>query len=221
MSARTAGSKALSLGGVPRVDLLPPEFEQSRKSKVLIKRLLLGLAATLALVLVAVGVGVVQLIVTGVGLANENTRAETLAAEQEKYAVVTTINSQASKIEAIQPEATAGEVLWEPYLALVAGTLPVDTSITAFTAELKDSAAAPTPEAVLQAPHIAMLQLTADSPQASVSDWLENMSKLTGYVDATPQSVVLVSETGRYTVQVNLLINKDAISNRFTVEKTP
>lgn len=219
MNGARSAVKGLELGGVPRVHLMPPEFEERRKAEVLIRRLLAAGAAVLVVILLSVGAASLQLAVTNSALASEQARTATLATEQAKYAVVTTINSQTSQIESMQPQAATGEIMWEPYLALVGATLPADTTISAFVAELSSSSTPTTTAAVLQAPHVATLKLTADSPQASVSDWLDNMSKLKGFVDATPQSVTLVKETGRYTVQVDLFINEDALANQFDLKK--
>jgi len=210
--AKTAG--VVALGAVPRAHLMPPELETAKKVRARIGRLGWAVALIVVLVLAGVGFGFVQLTTANAALASEQSRAALLVVEQGKYAAVTTIQSQMAAITQAQPVAASGEILWMEYVAKVQATLPPGTTISAFTGEL---AALSAPQ-VLQAPHIAILSLTADSPQASVSDWLDNMAQLDGFVDATPGNVVLVPETGRYQVQVDLLINEAVLAYRFDPE---
>ena len=210
----------LVLGGLPAVRLLPLAYEASIRSAGVRRKLITGVVAVVAVVLVGIGAGTARLAFANSQLESEQARTGLLKVEQQKYAAVTTLESQLRGIGDAQPIAASGEIQWAPYLALVGATLPPDTVITAFSAELSD-AAGPAVELVpLQAEHVAVVGLTVDSPQASVSDWLDSMRSLPGFVDATPGNVVLVPETGRYTVAVDLLVNDVALAKRFEPKDT-
>ncbi len=204
-------SSSVELGGTPRVHLLPPEIEDDRRARSVTRRLAGGVVAAVVLVLAGTAFAFFQVGLANAALANEQSRAAMLIVEQKKYASVTTIQQETTAISAAQPMAADGEVLWAPFVAKVQATLPAGTSITAFTGSL----VAVAPTQLLQAPHIATLSITCDSPQAPVSDWLDNLAKLNGFVDATPNNVVLVVVTGRYTVDVDLLVNDSVLAKRF------
>jgi hypothetical protein len=113
--------------------------------------------------------------------------------------------------------AALGEILWQPFTASLQSALPPNMSITSVDESL-DSAA--TGVAVpLQGAHIATITITASSPQASVSAWLDNLASIKGFVDAVPGSVNLDSSTGLYTSTVTLHVNADALSGRFATGK--
>jgi hypothetical protein len=205
-------SSPVQLGGTPRVHLLPPEIEDDRRARSVTRRLAWGVAVAVVLVLAGTAIAFFQVTLANAALVNEQSRAAHLIMEQKKYAQVTTIQQQITGITAAQPVAADGEVLWAPFVAKVQATLPTGTTITAFTGSLVGVA----PTQLLQAPHVATLSITCDSPQASVSDWLDNLGKLAGFVDATPKNVVLVVATGRYTVDVDLLVDDAVLAKRFT-----
>ncbi|MET4780453.1 hypothetical protein [Glaciihabitans sp. UYNi722] len=210
--------EVLTLGGIPRVHLLPKEVLAGQKTRALRRRLLMLLVLIVVVAIVGVGAATLALMSANAQLANEQSRSSLLSVEQGKYGKVTAIQNQVNDITTAQPVAAGGEILWAPYLQTVQATLPVGTTITAFTAQLVDPAAAPVADSLLGA-HAAILSLTADSPQASISDWLDNLRTLKGFVQATPGTVTLVPETGRYTVGVDLLISNAALANQFVTEK--
>ena len=216
-AAKTPG---LVLGGLPTVRLLPSAYEASVRSSRTRRKLVTGLVAVIAVVLVGVGIATARLAFASSELESEQARSGLLRIEQQKYSDVTLLESQLQGIGEAQPIAAKGEILWSPYLMLVGATLPPDTAITAVSAALSGSTDLAAVAVPLQSPHIAVVGLTVDSPQASVSDWLDSMRSLPGFVDATPGNVVLVPETGRYTVSVDLLVSDAAIANRFEPKDT-
>ncbi|EPR76437.1 Fimbrial assembly [Leifsonia rubra CMS 76R] len=214
--AKTLG---LVLGGIPSVRLLPPTFETDAKSRRLRSNLILGVIAITVIVILGAGAALLALTNATIQLESEEARTGLIRVEQQKYASVTTLETQQRDLETAQQLAAAGEIQWSPYLQLVSGTLPVGTSITAIDASLVEPDDVSTTVPLLT-DHIAVIGLTVDSPQASVSDWLDAMKTLPGFVDATPGNVVLVPETGRYTVEVDLLVNEAALALRFEPEET-
>lgn len=219
MSPVIGKSEALVLGAVPKVHLLPPEVAAFQKIKRVRRLLITGVIASVALVGLGVGVASLGLITSNANLASAQSETARLVTEQLKYKSVVTVQSQVADITGLQPVAATGEVLWEPYIASLQATLPPNTSITSFTAALKTGESTSTDAASFDAAHVATVSIVADSPKSSISDWLDNMAKLKGFVGATPGSVILVQETGRYTVSVTLHVDADALANRFIVGK--
>jgi Tfp pilus assembly protein PilN len=217
---RASVDSSLVLGGMPRVRLLPREVREGQKARALRRRLLVGLAiAVVAAILATVGV-TFTLATANAQLANEQSRSALLAASRAKFADVTTLQGQVDQITAVQPVAAGNEILWTPYLESIKATLPAETTISAFTAQLVDAAAGVAASTDPLAPkHVAAVKITADSPQQPISDWLDSLAKVKGVVAAMPGSVTLVAETKHYTVEVDLLVNTDALAKRFTAEK--
>ena len=217
---RASVDSSLVLGGIPRVRLLPREVQEGHKARALRRRLLVGLAVAGALAILAT-VGVTFTLATAnAQLASEQSRSALLAASRAKFADVTKLQSQVDQIVAAQPLAAGNEILWAPYLESIKATLPSGTSITAFTAQLVDPKAGATAATDPLAPkHIADVKITADSPQQPISDWLDNLAKVKGFVAAMPGSVTLVTESNHYTVEVDLLVNTDVLAKRFTADK--
>lgn len=225
MSAITLGrptaDSTLILGGTPRVLLLPREVRDGQRSRALRRRLLAVLVVVVVLAVLATAGATFALFSANAQLASEQSRSSLLAASRAKYANVTKLQSQVDQIVASQPLAARDEILWAPYLEGIQATLPAGTVITAFTAQLVTASVGGAAAAVdpLAPKHIADIKITADSPQQPISDWLDNLAKVKGFVAAMPGSVTLVQTTGRYTVAVDLLVSTDALAKRFTTEK--
>jgi len=214
MSAKSTASDSPKIGAVPRAHLLPPEVARTQKARSVRRMLFSGLVG--AIVLVLVGVGAATLAVLGANSALQREQANTggIQAQLSKYGKVTSVQTQVTDIQSAQTLGTTGEIEWMPYISSLQATLPAGTTIVSFSTELESrlTQAAPVP---LQGEHIAKLNITADSPKASTSDWLENLASLKGFVSAAPGSVALLPATGHYTVVVEVLIDKRALENRF------
>lgn len=213
-------SDSLVVGGVPRVHLLPPEIEVLKRARSHRKALLAGLVVVVAIVVLGFGAATFALIGANASLATEQARANAYVAASNEYSPVLKVQRQMSDITAAQPLAAAGEISWQPFLVSVKGTLPAGMAVTDFEARL-DSAAeqdavATTP---LAAAHIATLDITTTTSTMPISDWLDRLKTVKGYVDATPGNVNLDQTTGVYTVQVQLHVNVKAESKRFQEAK--
>lgn len=220
MSAITLGrptpDASLILGGMPRVRLLPREVGEGQKTRALRRHLLAGLVVIVVMAILATVGATFALFAANAQLANEQSRSALLAASHAKYGNVTKLQSQVDQIVTSQPLADAGEILWAPYVQELQASLPAGTTITALTAAI---ATATSVTASLTPTHIAEVKITADSPQQPISDWLDNLAKVKGFVAAIPGSVTRVEDTGHYTVEVDLLVNSDALSERFAPVK--
>lgn len=212
----TFAANALSIGGEPRVHLLPLEVSERKKLKLLKRRLGFAVIATVVVVAAAYGAVTVSLATAQSQLADVQTRTGQLAAQQAKFAAVTKVQADAAAIQAAQKATTANEVLWADYVKAVEATLPAGAAITDFGGSLDAPfGGAAAVAAPLSSPHVATIQLTVTMNQNPIGGWLNTLPSIKGFVDATPNSVSMKS-TGIYTVVVTIHLNSDAFSGRFT-----
>lgn len=214
--SRTPASEELVLGGVPRVDLLPPEVTSRQKGKAL--RRGLGLAVVAAIVLVGAGVASAswQAAIGQSQLADAQQRTTDLLAQQTQYIEVRQVQDDVDLSIAARQVGSSTEVDWKSYLEKIRAVLPPDVTLDTVSI----SAASPLvlfeqPTAPLQAARIATVMLSMTSPGLpTVPEWLTEMKSLPGYADGSPGSIKR-SETGAYQVDLTLHINEGAYSNRF------
>ncbi|MCU1557987.1 MAG: hypothetical protein JWN09_1982 [Microbacteriaceae bacterium] len=220
MSRVKETSETLALGPTASAHLLPPEVEEKQKGQALRRMMFIALAGVAALIILGVGVATVGVVASDSALRAEQGRTTGLTAQQGKYGKVVTVRAQVTEIQAAQVLGTVGEIDWQSYIAQLQGTLPAGTTITSFHALLRDpSQGAGGSTVPLQGPYVATLSMSADSPKASVSDWLDALSTMKGFVDATPGNVALNVATGRYTVEVDMHISTAALQNRYAGKK--
>lgn len=216
MKFTSASNDKPQFGGIARAHLLPLEVARGQKARAMRRLLLAGLAGAIALVLLGVGAATVGVVGANAALQQEQSNTTGIQAQLSKYGKVTSVQSQVADIQSAQTLGTTGEIAWMPYISSLQATLPAGTTITAFSTELDSTLTSTAVVVPLQGEHVATLKVTADSPKASISDWLDNLKTLKGFVSATPGSLALLPATGHYTVIVEVLIDKRAFANRFT-----
>jgi Tfp pilus assembly protein PilN len=214
-----AAAETLEFGAIPRARLLPPEIEAAKKARSLRRTLVAVLIAAVVAVFVGVGAATLSVLTANTQLTAEQSRTAGLLLEQRKYGSVVTVESQVGDIKTVQPVAALGEILWQPFTASLQAALPAGMSITSVDESLDKAAASSAAVVPLQGAHVATIIITASSPQAPISDWLDNLASIKGFVDAVPGSVNLDSSTGKYTSTVTLHVNSDAFSGRFATGK--
>ena len=218
MSRAVASNEVLVLGASPRVRLLPPEIEQRQKSRSIRRSLIFGLIGAVALVVLGVGAATIGVVTSNAALLSEQSKTSSLLLEQSKYSKVVSVQQQVNDIKAVQPIAATGEILWEPLSASLQATLPSGTTITGIHSAI-DSTSIATVSVPLQGAHVATITIDALSPQAPISNWLDNLASVKGFVDAVPGSVTLDPATGKYIVSVTMHVDQDALANRFVAGK--
>lgn len=219
MSRATRGD-GLVVGGVPRVDLLPPEIKKERASTIMRRRLMIALVGVIAVVVVGTGAATVLSMQAQAALQDEQGRTASLLAEQAKYREVRTVQAQVGLIQAAQQVGASTEIDWKKYLQRVQATLPA--SVTIDTVSL-DSAS---PLAIyvqstapLQGARVATVTFTAKSRVLpDVPTWLDSLATLPGFADALPGSVDRNPTDGVYTVRITMHVNDAAYAKRFAVK---
>jgi type II secretory pathway pseudopilin PulG len=209
-------SGALTIGGEPRVHLLPPEVTARKKLGLIKRRLLMVAIAVVAIAAVAYGVAVVSLTTAQGQLQDARTATAQLLVQQATYGEVSKVQNDINAIKAAQKTATAKEILWAPYISQVQASLPAGAEIQSFTGGLNvtSTSTIATPAVPLQASHIASITMTASMPQADIAGWLNVLPKIKGFIQVTPGSVA-VNPKGGYIVGVTILMDSHALSNRF------
>jgi hypothetical protein len=206
----------LIVGGESRVALLPPEVLFARNAKNIHRRL--GFMVFLAVILMIGGTALVraQAIQARANLSLEEANTASLLLQQRKYGQVQKVQNQIANIQAAQQVGTSTEINWEQYLTSVQATLP--PNVTLDTVNI-DSATpfAPYTQATapLQGSRIATLSFTArSSTLPEVPAWLNALTTLPGYADASPGSVTR-NDSGTYSVNITMHINQAAFTHRF------
>jgi hypothetical protein len=222
MSEKTRGGDRLVIGGVPRADLLPPEF--AAEAKLRAQRRGMVAIAVLAVLLVGLGYGYITLLNAASVLSLNTANAETasLLEQQTQYAEVGVVNGQISTIGLAKIIGTSTEIGWRDYLQRVQASLPAGTkidSVSASTAYPGNGAQTSTsPLGFTSIAEIAFSATTATLPK--VSEWIEALALLPGYAGATAGSIVK-NDDATYTVTMVLYINEDALANRMPSEEEP
>lgn len=209
----------LVIGGQPRVDLLPLEVRAERKAGVQVRRAWLAVAAVVALVAVAGGAATLYAQNATASLTSAQGETATLSQEAARYSAVKTVQGQVDLIDAARLVGGSTDVDWPSYLAKVALTVPTGATLKDTTVDSASPVIAyAQASSPLQGQRIATLTLTATSSTLpSVPTWLDNLTKLPGYEDATAGTVTLAD--GVYTSTVTLHINKKAFSGFYTKGK--
>jgi hypothetical protein len=213
-------TESLSIGGEPRVDLLPPEVRAERNAGALRRRLGFGVIVLIALAVGGSGVAGIQAIQAQVSLIAEQARTASLLVQQKKYIQVRSVQDEVGLIQAAQQVGTSTEIDWKKYLSEVQATLPANVTLDT----VKIDSASPLTEytqatAPLQGSRVATLSFTAKSPTLpEVPAWLDALSALPGFTDASPGSVTRDDATGVYTVDITMHINQAAYTNRFAAK---
>jgi Tfp pilus assembly protein PilN len=211
-----SSSDSLVVGGIPRVHLLPPEIEIQKKGRAQRRRVLVALFVVIVLVVVGFGASTFSLVSANAALATQQARASAFSMASAKYSKVVQIEGQMSEVKLAEKLASVGEIDWQPYIAELTKTLPAGMTITTLAGSLDSTdAQAATTTTPLAATHVATVKITAKASSMTISDWLENLRTVKGVVDVNPGAVTLDPAGTTYNVDVTVLVNSKALSNRF------
>jgi hypothetical protein len=218
--SRAAKSQTLEIAGEARADLLPPELRQQRHAVRIRHRLWASTAGLVVLMLLGTGIAAFQAFQGRLGLAAEQQRTVVLLAQQTKYIKVRVVQDEIGFLQAARQVGTSTEIDWQAYLNKVQATLPANVALTSVTIEAGSPLATFAQAAVpLQGSRIATLSFVATSQTLpEVPAWLDSLTTLPGYTDASPGNVARDAVTGTYTVNITMHISEAAFSNRFAAK---
>lgn len=220
MSRTKKTTGPLIIGGLPRVDLLPPEVKARQRGKGVRRNLVVLLVVLLATVIAAAGGANYLSIKAQQLLTAEQSKTQDLLSQQAKFSEVRVVQDQLGLVKAAQTVGASTEVDWSGYLSAIQRTLPAGVSIESVNIAAS-SPIAPVPQATgpLQGARVATLMISASSPTLpAIPAWLDALSALPGFVDAVPGSVTQNGTGGGYTTSVTMHVGEGAYDHRFAAE---
>lgn len=215
------GAVPLAVGGSPRVDLLPAEVHVHRRQRGAVRRAWAGVVV----VALAVGIGAGSAALTRTSaeddLAAAQAETSSLLQQQLRYQDVRTTERDSTLLEAAQQVGGATEIDWSATLQSVQEKLPAGVQIVGVAI---DSASATEAYAQsddpLQGQRIATLTIDATSTTLpSVPDWLTALRGVTGFVDASANSVNRDDTSSGYTVNMTIHLDEKAYDDRHAAKK--
>lgn len=218
---RGPSGQLLEVGARPRADLLPTEVLVDRRERAVVRRLWAGSLLVVVVVGLAGGVAALHAKTAADQLAAEQAQTITLTQQQGTYAEVQQLEASTSLLQAAQTVGGSTEIAWGEYLRTVQASLPEGVSVIGVTVDsagpMKPYAQASVP---LQGERVATLTFDAQSSTLpTVPDWLDALSKLPGYVDATANSVTLDSSTGQYRTNITMHVGAKAFDGKYTTKE--
>lgn len=213
----------LTIGGMPRVDLMPPEIRVKRSQLRTRRSLRLGLIGVAAVVVLGCGATVAWSTLSGVGLVLAQSQQVGLLQQQGQYADVKNATQQIQLIKAGQKVAASTEIDWSGYLAKAAALLPAGVVIDQANV---DQATPVTPYVAnlvpLQGDRVATLTIvTRSAGIPPVAQILASMETLPGFVDVEPATVTLDQSSGTYKSNIILHIDQKAFDGRYQSTPAP
>jgi hypothetical protein len=187
----------IRVGAEPRVDLLPAEIRTTRKHEQIVRRMLVGLVVTVAVVIAAV-LGASVVAVTAQSAANaEQARGTELLQQQAKYQPLRQAQSEAALIKAARAVGGSTDIDWSALGTSLITSLPVGATITNVEVSAASPVAPYQQSLVPGAPaQVATATVTISAPNlTAVRQWLSALSSLPNVVD-TAAGAITVQATG-------------------------
>jgi Tfp pilus assembly protein PilN len=207
----------LVVGGSPRVNLLPPEVHAERRDAVLRRRL--GMAVLGVVVVTVLGVGAATLNSSAALTRYDEARDDTtsLLSQQGKYIEVRLLAQRLDELQEARQTGSATEILWRDFLDNIRLSLPGGVVMeTVLVSAANPVVALAQPTAPLQGPRTVTVVFTGTSTTVPDSAaWLRGMENVTGYVDASVDSISRDDETQLYSTSITLHLDERAFSGRF------
>lgn len=135
MSLFASRTPVLSVGALPRVELLPPSEIRRRDMLARARTWLFIGVACLAVSLLAVTGALAYRMAADIRLAAEQSRTQALLVGIAELSDVSAALSDRSSLEGMRRDAMSGDLEWSGVLQLVAAQLPAGVSITGYSLE--------------------------------------------------------------------------------------
>jgi len=123
----------VAVGGVPRVDLLPPEITARARDRAAQSWVVLLLVVAVGIVVLGVGYAFVQNATAQVRLLFAQTQTQALQSEQEQYGEVRAVQDSIVLAEEARTVGASSEILWSPTLAALLAVRPGDVELDSAT----------------------------------------------------------------------------------------
>lgn len=132
VKTRATGSSILT-GGLPQVNLLPPEVRAARGLQQTKRYLVIALAATLVVCVAVVGWSKVEKASADSDYQSAQDDTVRLQSEQTKYAEVPKVLGSLAAIQNARAVGMSTDVDWKSYIGAITAVLPKDVSIETLT----------------------------------------------------------------------------------------
>ena len=210
----------LQIGGVPRVNLLPPEVLQSARMRSRRR----GLIALVVLVAVIVGACYAGAsLYAGAAQAElqlAQARTSELLTERLEYSEATAVANLVAATTEARGLGMSTEVIWADVFDELRLLLPEGTSIASIT--LAGSAPwepALLPAGALRNPRVATATVVVFSPTISDAvEWSRRLATVTGFADATSSLVKFDTASGGYFTTVVVDLDGLVLAGRFLAD---
>ncbi|WP_143736405.1 hypothetical protein [Plantibacter flavus] len=185
----------------------------------LTKRSWIGVLALSAGVVLAIAASATVLVYEQTQLMDANTKTRALTREMQAFDELVQLRAETQQLEATRGVAAAGAIDWDFYLASFRGAVPAGATLSSISVDSATAFSSITaPSVPLQGPRVAQITVRIESTSAdAVTVWLDNISTLPGFADATPTSVSNVPAGFASLVTVHL----DAAALTVPKEPTP
>lgn len=208
----------IAIGGVPRVDLLPPEVRAERHAAVNVRRAWTGVVGLVVIVGVAGATAAIYASAATATLASSQKETSSLIMQSAGFSEVNTVQNETDLVGAAVRVGGSTDIDWPSYLAKVKATVPNGMELATVTIDSATPvvayAQATTP---LEGQRVATLTFSSTSSSLpDVPTWLTSLRTLPGYTDASAGTVAL--SAGVYTSNVVVHVDSEAFSKAYSKE---
>lgn len=214
------------MGGLPQVNLLPPEVRAARGLRSLKRWLAMALVVVLVLCAAVFALAKFAKVAADDELSTAQAETQRLQTEQQKYAEVPRVLGALQNATAARALGMSTDVSWASYYAAVTAVLPTDVSIDslAMTSQsASGTAATATAANPLQAASVAQIQFIGRSTTVpNTAAWLDALNGVPGFADAWASSATITqsqNKTTYYNVTVTVQVTSIAYTHRFDATK--
>lgn len=210
-------------GGVPRANLMPPEMGAAKREASARRTMRFVIIVVAILVAVAVAASFYFAQTAESSYSQAQKESEALAGQKLAYADTIKLNSNVALGEASVKVGGSTDIEWGPYLQQLRAVLPDSVTIQTVDIDSENATTAYQQSTVpLDGKRIGTLTITGTTPTLPVlSDWIDGLSKLPGFVDATPGKATLGDgDTSGYVATVTMHLDEGAFSQRFAKTTT-
>lgn len=206
----------LPIGGVPRVDLLPPELKEARAWRRARGRALVIVLCGAVLVLAGVLAATWWARVNVDARDAAQARTDELLSMQAEFAEVNAVQGGIRSAEQALEQAGATDILWESVLTDLRRTLPPQARVTSLTIEAPAPGAPLAPATdVLQGERAATVRFTALTPEVpDVAAWVRAVEDIDGVVFVAPRAAQVLDDEPGFTVEMSFDLGAERLRHQ-------
>lgn len=207
-----AEASQLQLGGMPTVDLLPPEVGMRRKERTLRGVLVFFVLLTVAVVIVGWELSTLLAQSAQNQLAAEQAKTQDILTQQQSYSELTTTRSLVAEATGARTLFTSTEVTWADIVGTMKAALPAGASLTSATITGRGPwEPVLVPIGALRAPRVATISLTVDTVTLDdVAAFQKALSLEKFTADVSPDTIT--NANGVFTTVYHVDLNSTALT---------